>query len=54
MKFIAIFVAAALASTAAADVERGGQCGGINYSGPTQCVQGANCYKLSDFYSQCL
>ncbi|TFK21483.1 hypothetical protein FA15DRAFT_707197 [Coprinopsis marcescibilis] len=28
------------------------QCGGINYSGPTECVSG-NCIVLNEYYHQC-
>jgi hypothetical protein len=28
------------------------QCGGINYTGPTQCVSGAYCMKYNDWYRQ--
>ena len=31
-----------------------GQCGGINYTGPTRCNQGLTCFKQTDYYSQCL
>ncbi|KAH3674873.1 hypothetical protein WICPIJ_009443 [Wickerhamomyces pijperi] len=31
-----------------------GQCGGINYSGPTECAAGAVCKNYSDWYSQCI
>ena len=30
-----------------------GQCGGLSYTGPTQCVVGATCLHQSDWYSQC-
>ncbi|KAF9532516.1 endoglucanase [Crepidotus variabilis] len=30
-----------------------GQCGGQNYSGDTECVDGGTCVKSSDWYSQC-
>ncbi|KAI0466107.1 family 61 glycoside hydrolase [Xylaria cf. heliscus] len=30
-----------------------GQCGGINWSGPTTCAQGT-CTVLNDYYSQCI
>jgi hypothetical protein len=30
-----------------------GQCGGNNYSGPTQCEQGSQCTFQSEWYSQC-
>ncbi|PPQ63415.1 hypothetical protein CVT24_004925 [Panaeolus cyanescens] len=31
-----------------------GQCGGIGYNGPTQCVSPYVCRKQNDYYSQCL
>ncbi|KAM0452943.1 hypothetical protein ACHAPV_007448 [Trichoderma viride] len=31
-----------------------GQCGGIGYSGPTQCGGGYTCQVLNSYYSQCL
>lgn len=31
-----------------------GQCGGIGWSGPTQCVAGSCCQYSNDWYSQCL
>lgn len=31
-----------------------GQCGGIGYSGPTQCATGYTCQVLNPYYSQCL
>ena len=30
-----------------------GQCGGVNWSGPTCCVSGNTCIKQSQYYSQC-
>ncbi|EAW06831.1 putative 1,4-beta-D-glucan-cellobiohydrolyase [Aspergillus clavatus NRRL 1] len=30
------------------------QCGGIGYSGPTQCAAPYTCTKQNDYYSQCL
>ncbi|KAL2160966.1 hypothetical protein VTH06DRAFT_8678 [Thermothelomyces fergusii] len=35
-------------------VEKWGQCGGIGYSGCTQCAAGSTCQKANDYYSQCL
>jgi hypothetical protein len=29
-----------------------GQCGGIGYTGPTQCVSGAVCTHYNDWYCQ--
>ena len=31
-----------------------GQCGGINWSGPTSCISGYTCVYQNDWYSQCL
>merc|ERR1712187_411097 len=31
-----------------------GQCGGIQWSGPTQCIAGYRCVYSNDWYSQCL
>lgn len=31
-----------------------GQCGGIGYSGPTQCASGYTCQVMNSYYSQCL
>lgn len=33
-------------------VQKWGQCGGINYNGPTSC-SGSTCVKLNDYYYQC-
>lgn len=30
-----------------------GQCGGIQWQGPTQCVDGCVCKEQNDYYSQC-
>ncbi|KAG4414371.1 hypothetical protein IFR04_012508 [Cadophora malorum] len=49
--------AAAATTTAASGggtVAQWGQCGGIGYTGPTQCVAGTTCKFSSDYYSQCL
>lgn len=35
-------------------VAKYGQCGGLNYSGPTQCASGSTCKFNNDWYSQCL
>ncbi|KAF8706097.1 glycosyl hydrolase 5 (cellulase A) family, partial [Rhizoctonia solani] len=44
---------AATIGTAVA-VAEWGQCGGINYSGPTTCDAGLSCVKQNEYYSQCL
>ncbi|GME72465.1 unnamed protein product [Ambrosiozyma monospora] len=30
------------------------QCGGTNWTGATQCVDGATCYSQNDYYHQCI
>lgn len=30
------------------------QCGGIGYSGSTECAEGLECYILTDYYYQCI
>ncbi|KAG8989644.1 hypothetical protein FRB90_002146, partial [Tulasnella sp. 427] len=39
---------------AAASVALYGQCGGIGYTGETDCVSGAVCQYSNDYYSQCV
>ncbi|RAH65479.1 uncharacterized protein BO66DRAFT_395430 [Aspergillus aculeatinus CBS 121060] len=31
-----------------------GQCGGINWTGATSCVDGATCHQYNPYYSQCI
>ncbi|KAK6510239.1 hypothetical protein TWF481_004954 [Arthrobotrys musiformis] len=31
-----------------------GQCGGIGWTGPTNCISGSTCTVLNPYYSQCL
>jgi hypothetical protein len=31
-----------------------GQCGGIGWTGVSECVSGATCTYVNDYYSQCL
>ncbi|KAF6823746.1 pectin lyase [Colletotrichum plurivorum] len=31
-----------------------GQCGGVNWTGPTACAAGSSCVVQNDWYSQCL
>ncbi|KAH7354703.1 RlpA-like double-psi beta-barrel-protein domain-containing protein-containing protein [Rhexocercosporidium sp. MPI-PUGE-AT-0058] len=42
------------AAPGGATVEKWGQCGGIGYTGSTQCVEGTTCTFSGDYYSQCL
>lgn len=37
-----------------ATATRWGQCGGLNWTGPTKCVSGTTCQKQNDWYYQCL
>jgi hypothetical protein len=30
------------------------QCGGIGWTGPTECVPGWTCIVINDYYHQCL
>ncbi|KAH6697381.1 hypothetical protein F5X68DRAFT_238804 [Plectosphaerella plurivora] len=34
--------------------QRWGQCGGVSWTGPTQCVAPYTCRRQNDYYSQCL
>jgi endo-1,4-beta-xylanase len=47
---------AATSTTAGSGPEqtRWGQCGGINWNGPTRCQSPYTCQKLNDWYHQCL
>ena len=29
------------------------QCGGMHYEGATQCIEGATCVEINEYYSQC-
>ncbi|KAF9468040.1 endoglucanase [Collybia nuda] len=40
-------------STPALSVAVWGQCGGINYTGPTNCDSGSTCVVVNDYYFQC-
>lgn len=40
-------------SAASSVAEAYGRCGGIGWTGPTQCTQGWTCTKQNDYYSQC-
>ena len=42
------------APTGTATADRWAQCGGNNWTGPTQCVAPWTCQKQNDWYSQCL
>jgi hypothetical protein len=54
MLFTLASLAALFIGQAVATVAQWGQCGGIGYSGDTQCVSGCVCTKLNDYYYQCL
>ncbi|KAF8648175.1 hypothetical protein AX16_006371 [Volvariella volvacea WC 439] len=50
---IAILVPLALVAPLVSAVAEWGQCGGIGYSGPTECDSGLTCVHINDFYYQC-
>jgi xyloglucan-specific exo-beta-1,4-glucanase len=41
-------------TSATALAQRWGQCGGLSWTGPTQCVSPYTCQKQNPWYSQCL
>ncbi|KAG8773386.1 hypothetical protein FRC15_002039 [Serendipita sp. 397] len=43
-----------LTSWVAAQQSVWGQCGGINWTGPTTCVSGTTCNYVNDWYYQCI
>ncbi|KAK6529444.1 hypothetical protein TWF281_008617 [Arthrobotrys megalospora] len=45
---------AGLARRASAQAQGYGQCGGVNWNGPTSCVSGWTCTYSNPYYSQCL
>ncbi|KAF7309220.1 Glycoside hydrolase family 3 protein [Mycena kentingensis (nom. inval.)] len=50
-----VFLLAGLVLVAAqSQAPEWGQCGGTGWTGPTACVQGAECRKLNDFFFQCV
>ncbi|EPS39284.1 hypothetical protein H072_6922 [Dactylellina haptotyla CBS 200.50] len=53
MKYSIIFVATA-PLLASAQQSLWGQCGGIGYTGPTNCVAGAACTTQNAYYAQCV
>ncbi|KAF3923643.1 Exoglucanase-6A [Orbilia brochopaga] len=54
MKYSFALGALALVSGAAAQQTMWGQCGGIGWTGATNCVAGAQCSTLNPYYAQCL
>ncbi|OAL04200.1 1,4-beta cellobiohydrolase [Phaeosphaeriaceae sp. SRC1lsM3a] len=54
MKTTSILTGAALVSAIKAQSGLYQQCGGIGFSGSANCVSGAYCSKVNDYYSQCL
>ncbi|TEB34778.1 endoglucanase [Coprinellus micaceus] len=54
MSLFSSLVVAALAVRSAFAVGPYGQCGGSNYSGPTECDAGYACTIVNSFYHQCL
>ncbi|KAF3922251.1 Exoglucanase-6A [Dactylellina cionopaga] len=54
MKYSFALSALALLSSAAAQQTLWGQCGGIGWTGASNCVAGAACSTLNPYYAQCL
>ena len=40
--------------TSGGTLQKYSQCGGIGWTGKTDCVAGTSCTKINDYYSQCL
>ncbi|KAF9523240.1 Alpha/Beta hydrolase protein [Crepidotus variabilis] len=51
--FARLTVFLAIAVSTANSVPVWGQCGGLNFNGPTDCDAGLSCFKVNDYYSQC-
>ncbi|KAL5531885.1 hypothetical protein ACEPAF_5448 [Sanghuangporus sanghuang] len=49
-----VFAVLYSAQLAAAQQSVWGQCGGINWTGPTTCDSGSTCIRQNDYYFQCL
>ncbi|KAF3904214.1 Endoglucanase [Orbilia brochopaga] len=54
MKLELAALLAGSAALASAQQSMWGQCGGIGWTGPTNCVPGAACSTLNPYYAQCL
>jgi len=55
MKKAILFLAAcAVYVTMSSEVPLGGQCGGEDYDGDTNCVWGYSCYEITPAYSECI
>ncbi|KAI5799115.1 hypothetical protein DFH27DRAFT_591316 [Peziza echinospora] len=52
-KSVLFFGVTLIAGAAAADSPVWGQCGGINWTGPTTCVSGSGCVNVNPYYFQC-
>ncbi|KAJ8515182.1 hypothetical protein ONZ45_g7376 [Pleurotus djamor] len=52
--FLSSLVTVAVSSAVLAQQTVWGQCGGINWTGPTTCVSGTTCTHMNDWYSQCI
>jgi|GEM_PF-4451218 len=53
-KMLSLLVLVILSAPVFAQVPEYGQCGGIGYTGPTECVSGFTCTVANAYYSQCL
>ncbi|KIM33174.1 carbohydrate-binding module family 1 protein [Serendipita vermifera MAFF 305830] len=48
------FLAALLYGAYACDVQQWAQCGGLQYTGDTQCAPGLVCHQWNPYYYQCI
>ncbi|TGZ82488.1 glycoside hydrolase [Ascodesmis nigricans] len=53
MKSIILVSLALLGTACSEDVGPWGQCGGINHSGSTTCINGYSCQVINEWYHQC-
>ncbi|KAF1851898.1 carbohydrate-binding module family 1 protein [Cucurbitaria berberidis CBS 394.84] len=53
MRYSTTTLLALLSSTASAIVGDWQQCGGVSWTGQTECNPGAGCVVINDYYSQC-
>ncbi|CAO2650987.1 Nn.00g092840.m01.CDS01 [Neocucurbitaria sp. VM-36] len=53
MRYSTTVLLTLLTGTASAVIEDWQQCGGVNWTGETECNSGAGCIVINDYYSQC-
>ncbi|CAG9949782.1 unnamed protein product [Clonostachys rosea f. rosea IK726] len=54
MRLPSLYLWPCLAAIASAQAPLYGQCGGVNWTGPTTCVAGSYCQYQNEWYSQCV